>query len=85
MTRVALKAEKMDHHPEWFNVYNQVCARARVSAQELMSVSDLRVHLAAGAVAPLRSCVGDGGQVSHFGQLGEPHSYIEHGTATVCA
>lgn len=24
MTQVALKAEKMDHHPEWFNVYNKV-------------------------------------------------------------
>ncbi|KAI8804414.1 putative pterin-4-alpha-carbinolamine dehydratase-like protein [Cladochytrium replicatum] len=24
MTRVAIKAEKMDHHPEWFNVYNSV-------------------------------------------------------------
>ncbi len=24
MTRVALKAEVMDHHPEWFNVYNKV-------------------------------------------------------------
>ena len=24
MTRVALKAEKMDHHPVWFNVYNRV-------------------------------------------------------------
>lgn len=24
MTQVALKAEKMDHHPEWFNVYNRV-------------------------------------------------------------
>ncbi len=24
MTRVALMAEKCDHHPEWFNVYNKV-------------------------------------------------------------
>lgn len=24
MTRVALAAEKMDHHPEWFNVYKTV-------------------------------------------------------------
>ena len=24
MARVALAAEKADHHPEWFNVYNRV-------------------------------------------------------------
>lgn len=24
MTRVALAADKADHHPEWFNVYNRV-------------------------------------------------------------
>ena len=24
MTQVAIIAEKMDHHPEWFNVYNRV-------------------------------------------------------------
>ncbi len=24
MSRVALKAEGMNHHPEWFNVYNRV-------------------------------------------------------------
>eukprot|EP00520_Triparma_pacifica_P005190 CAMPEP_0118658208 /NCGR_PEP_ID=MMETSP0785-20121206/14440_1 /TAXON_ID=91992 /ORGANISM="Bolidomonas pacifica, Strain CCMP 1866" /LENGTH=95 /DNA_ID=CAMNT_0006551199 /DNA_START=71 /DNA_END=358 /DNA_ORIENTATION=+ len=24
MVRVGMEAEKMDHHPEWFNVYNRV-------------------------------------------------------------
>ena len=24
MTQMAIQAEKMNHHPEWFNVYNQV-------------------------------------------------------------
>jgi len=24
MTRVAIKADQADHHPEWFNVYNRV-------------------------------------------------------------
>jgi 4a-hydroxytetrahydrobiopterin dehydratase len=24
MTRVAIKAQEMDHHPEWFNVYSTV-------------------------------------------------------------
>jgi len=24
MSRVAMAAEKADHHPEWFNVYNKV-------------------------------------------------------------
>lgn len=24
MTKIAEKADKMDHHPEWFNVYNRL-------------------------------------------------------------
>ena len=27
MTRVALAAEKMNHHPEWTNVYNKVIVK----------------------------------------------------------
>ncbi|MEM0999187.1 MAG: 4a-hydroxytetrahydrobiopterin dehydratase [Bacteroidota bacterium] len=27
MSRVAILAEKADHHPEWFNVYNKVDIR----------------------------------------------------------
>lgn len=33
MTRVALVAEKMDHHPEWTNVYNRVDIRLRTHAK----------------------------------------------------
>ena len=29
MSRIALKADKMDHHPEWFNVYNKVLSKLR--------------------------------------------------------
>ena len=27
MTRAAMEAEKMNHHPEWFNVYNKVAVQ----------------------------------------------------------
>ena len=44
MTRVALKAEKMDHHPEWFNVYNKV--QITLSTHDCSGFSDNDVQLA---------------------------------------
>ena len=37
MTRVALLAEKLDHHPEWFNVYNKV--QVTLSTHDLNGLS----------------------------------------------
>jgi len=37
MTEIALKAERMDHHPEWSNVYNRVSAS--LSTRECGGVS----------------------------------------------
>ena len=44
MTRVALQAEKMDHHPEWFNVYNKV--QITLSTHDCSGLSENDVKLA---------------------------------------
>uniref|UniRef100_UPI00398F00BA pterin-4-alpha-carbinolamine dehydratase n=1 Tax=Pristiophorus japonicus TaxID=55135 RepID=UPI00398F00BA len=44
MTRVALQAEKMDHHPEWFNVYNKV--HITLSTHECGGLSERDIKLA---------------------------------------
>ena len=44
MARVALKAEKMDHHPEWFNVYNKV--HITLSTHDCSGLSENDVQLA---------------------------------------
>lgn len=44
MTRVALQAEKMDHHPEWFNVYNKV--DVTLSTHDVGGLSVLDVKMA---------------------------------------
>ena len=44
MTRAALIAEKMDHHPEWFNVYKNV--EVTLSTHDAGGLTELDVKLA---------------------------------------
>ena len=44
MTRVAMVAEKMDHHPEWANVYNSV--KVTLSTHDAGGLTQLDVNLA---------------------------------------
>lgn len=44
MSRAALIAEKMNHHPEWFNVYNRV--EVTLTTHDCDGLSHLDVQLA---------------------------------------
>ena len=44
MSRVALHAEKADHHPEWFNVYNRV--EITLSTHDAGGLSERDVEMA---------------------------------------
>lgn len=44
MSRVAMLAEKADHHPEWRNVYNQV--HIRLSTHDAGGLTDKDLDLA---------------------------------------
>lgn len=44
MARVALAAEKMDHHPDWTNVYNRV--EINLSTHDAAGVTALDLELA---------------------------------------
>jgi len=40
MTKVAIQAEKSNHHPEWFNVYNKVEINLTTHEVEGLSIRD---------------------------------------------
>ncbi len=44
MTRAALVAERMNHHPEWFNVYNKVIVD--LTTHDAGGVTELDLQLA---------------------------------------
>ena len=43
MTRIALAAEKLDHHPEWFNVYNKVEITLTTHSAKGLTMLDIRM------------------------------------------
>jgi len=51
MTEVALIAEKMDHHPEWFNVYRTVEITLATHDVDGLSTRDIDLAKAIDAVA----------------------------------
>jgi len=44
MSAVALYAEEINHHPEWFNVYNKV--EVTLSTHDVGGLSDLDIKMA---------------------------------------
>lgn len=51
MTRVALAAERADHHPEWSNVYNRVTMRLTTHDADGLTDNDFALAAEADAAA----------------------------------
>jgi 4a-hydroxytetrahydrobiopterin dehydratase len=45
MSQVAVHAEKRDHHPEWFNVYNRVAVTLTTHDVNGLSMNDIEMAL----------------------------------------
>ena len=52
MTHVAILAEKADHHPEWFNVYNRVDILLTTHDAGGLSQRDIDLATQVDAIAP---------------------------------
>ena len=52
MTQMALMAEKLDHHPEWFNVYNKVSVRLTTHSAGAITQLDVKLATAMNKAAP---------------------------------
>ena len=44
MSQIAISAEKLNHHPEWFNVYNKV--EVQLTTHDVGGISELDFKLA---------------------------------------
>jgi 4a-hydroxytetrahydrobiopterin dehydratase len=52
MARIAILAEKADHHPEWFNVYNRVEILLTTHDANGLSMRDIELAKAINGFAP---------------------------------
>jgi 4a-hydroxytetrahydrobiopterin dehydratase len=55
MTEAALAAEKFNHHPEWFNVYNRVDVRLTNHDAKGLTELDMKLAKAMDAAAAQRT------------------------------
>lgn len=51
MTQIALAAERMNHHPEWFNVYNRVKVTLTTHDVSGLSANDIEMATLADRLA----------------------------------
>jgi len=58
MTRIALAAEKADHHPEWFNVYNRIDIALSTHDCQGLSQRDIDMaHIADAAFGSMQGAI----------------------------